>query len=75
MLDVGGGDSRLVDVLLARGVTCVAVLDVARAALERAQARLGESASAVTWIEADVTGGLVVEARGHLARSRRSFIS
>jgi len=55
VLDVGGGDSHLVDVLLSRGVTCVAVLDVAGAALERAKARLGESASAVTWIEADVT--------------------
>jgi hypothetical protein len=56
VLDVGGGDSRLVDLLVARGLTCVAVLDVARAALERAQARLGEKASAVNWIEADVTG-------------------
>jgi SAM-dependent methyltransferase len=56
VLDVGGGDSRLVDLLMARGLTCVAVLDVARAALERAQARLGEKASGVKWIEADVTG-------------------
>src|SRR6266542_6013467 len=29
VLDVGGGDSRLVDLLVARGLTCVAVLDVA----------------------------------------------
>ncbi len=56
VLDVGGGDSRLVDLLVARGLTCVAVLDVARAALERAQARLGEKGSDVNWIEADVTG-------------------
>jgi len=55
VLDVGGGEAHLVDGLLSRGVTCVAVLDVAGAALERAKARLGESASAVTWIEADVT--------------------
>jgi len=32
------------------------VLDVSRRALERAQARLGDKAAAVTWIEADVTG-------------------
>jgi hypothetical protein len=56
VLDVGGGDSRLVDRLVARSLTCVAVLDVARAALERAQARLAEKASVVNWIEADVTG-------------------
>ena len=56
VLDVGGGESRLVDALLARGVTCIAVLDVAREALARAQARLGDKAREVAWIEADVTG-------------------
>ena len=56
VLDVGGGDSRLVDYLAARGMDCLAVLDVSRAALQRAQARLGESAKVPVWIEADVTG-------------------
>ena len=54
ILDVGGGDSRLIDVLLARGCACLAVLDVSAAALQRARVRLGELASSVTWIEADV---------------------
>lgn len=44
------------DALLARGVTCVAVLDVAREALLRAQTRLGDRAREVAWIQADVTG-------------------
>ncbi len=56
VLDVGGGDSRLVDALLAEGLRCVTVLDVSGAALVRARARLGGSASLPTWIEADVTG-------------------
>ena len=56
VLDVGGGDSRLVDVLAARGLDCLAVLDVSGAALHRAQARLGAAASIPTWIEADVAG-------------------
>lgn len=56
VLDVGGGDSRLVDALLDRGVTCVAVLDVSHAALSRARVRLGPLASVVHWIEADVVG-------------------
>jgi len=56
VLDVGGGESRLVDALLARGVTCIAVLDVAHEALVRAQARLGDKARDVDWIQADVTG-------------------
>jgi hypothetical protein len=56
VLDVGGGESRLVDALLARGVTCIGVLDVAAPALRRAQVRLGEKAADVAWIQADVTG-------------------
>jgi len=56
VIDVGGGDSRVVDALVARGLDCVAVLDVSETALRRAQARLGSAARPVTWIEADVTG-------------------
>ncbi|HXG88167.1 MAG TPA: class I SAM-dependent methyltransferase [Vicinamibacterales bacterium] len=56
VVDVGGGDSRLVDTLVAKGLECVAVLDVSGAALERAQSRLGTDATALTWIESDVTG-------------------
>ena len=55
VLDVGGGDSRLVDTLAARGMDCLAVLDVSGAALSRARARLGQAASVPIWIEADVT--------------------
>jgi SAM-dependent methyltransferase len=56
VLDVGGGDSQLVDQLTARGLECLAVLDVSGAALHRAQARLGPKAGIPTWIEADVAG-------------------
>ena len=55
MLDVGGGDSRLVDYLVDRGVTCVTVLDISRAALDRARLRLGAASERVQWIESDVT--------------------
>lgn len=54
MIDIGGGDSRLVDHLIARGVHCVTVVDISGAALRRAAARL--PGAPVTWIEADVTG-------------------
>ena len=54
VIDVGGGDSRLVDALLARGLACLAVLDVSDEALGRVKARVG-AAAPVTWIEADVT--------------------
>ena len=56
VLDVGGGDSRLIDSLAARHMDCLAVLDVSGAALARARQRLGSAASVPIWIEADVTG-------------------
>ena len=55
ILDVGGGDGFLVDHLLARGFTDVTVLDISSKAIERAKDRLGEDASRVKWIVADVT--------------------
>ncbi len=55
VLDVGGGDSRLVDSLIERGVHCLAVLDVSAAALHRARTRLGAQAGVPTWIASDVT--------------------
>lgn len=55
VLDVGGGDSRLVDTLLGRGLHCLAVLDVSGAALERARTRVGAAAAIPIWIESDVT--------------------
>ena len=54
VIDVGGGDSRLIDRLAAKGLTCLAVLDVSDAALQRARMRLGEIAAALTWIASDV---------------------
>lgn len=55
VLDVGGGASRLVDLLLQRSYRHLAVLDVSPAALEHARARLGPGAEAADWIVADVT--------------------
>ena len=55
IIDIGGGASTLVDDLLADGFVDISVLDISEAALERAQKRLGERASRVTWIHADIT--------------------
>jgi SAM-dependent methyltransferase len=55
ILDVGGGASTLVDDLLARGYTNVAVLDVSPTAIDVARMRLGASASDVTWLVGDIT--------------------
>ena len=55
VLDVGGGQSRLVDYLLGHGLGCIAVLDVSGVALDRARMRLGSAADVPTWIASDVT--------------------
>lgn len=55
ILDVGGGDSLLVDYLLAEGFKNITVLDISEAALKRAQNRLGSQAARVRWIVSDIT--------------------
>jgi SAM-dependent methyltransferase len=55
IIDIGGGASRLVDRLVARGFRRVTVLDISSASLEVAKARLGDQADRVQWIAADVT--------------------
>ncbi len=54
IIDVGGGDSLLVDELLKLGYTNITVLDISAAAIERAQARLGNTAVNVKWIISDI---------------------
>ncbi len=55
IIDVGGGDSTLVDALLDDGMERVTVLDISAAALYRARRRLGSRSANVHWVEADVT--------------------
>ena len=55
VIDVGGGDSPLVEALLQRGYRDLTVLDLSDAALDHARRRLGPRAGAVEWIQADVT--------------------
>lgn len=55
VIDVGGGQSFLVDRLLDSGFKQVAVLDISSAAIEATKARLGERASKVEWMVADIT--------------------
>lgn len=54
IIDVGGGASTFVDGLIEAGYTAVTVLDLADSALDIARSRLGERASSVHWLAADV---------------------
>jgi SAM-dependent methyltransferase len=55
LIDIGGGDSKLVDFLLGEGFEDITVLDVSAKALEKAKQRLGDLAGKVKWIVSDIT--------------------
>ncbi|SRX73606.1 class I SAM-dependent methyltransferase [Aequorivita antarctica] len=55
IIDIGGGDSKLVDYLLEEGFEKITVLDISAKALEKAQKRLGKKAKKVSWIVSDIT--------------------
>ena len=55
IIDIGAGDSTLVDFLLEEGYTDITVLDISSKALARAKERLGEKAKTVQWIVSDIT--------------------
>lgn len=54
IIDIGGGDSFLVDNLLQLGYTNITVLDISSAAIERAKNRLGNKAAMVNWVVSDI---------------------
>jgi 2-polyprenyl-3-methyl-5-hydroxy-6-metoxy-1,4-benzoquinol methylase len=55
IIDVGGGDSYLVDYLIQDGFEHISVLDISEKALERAKKRLGKFAKKANWIVSDIT--------------------
>ncbi|MEI7504672.1 MAG: class I SAM-dependent methyltransferase [Paludibacter sp.] len=55
IIDIGGGDSYLVDYLLDLGYQDISVLDISEAAIDKAKQRLGERAKKVKWIISDAT--------------------
>lgn len=55
IIDVGGGESTLVDDLLARGYQNITVLDVSPTAIDVTKRRLGQAAERVQWAIGDIT--------------------
>jgi len=55
IIDVGGGDSFLVDNLLELGYTNITVLDISANAINKVKKRLGINADKVKWIISDIT--------------------
>ena len=54
IIDVGGGDSHLVDFLIDGGFKDISVLDISSKAIERAKYRLGDKANRVNWIVSNI---------------------
>ncbi len=55
IIDVGGGNSTLVDDLLEGGFVDVSVLDISAKAISDSKERLGVKAEQVNWLVADIT--------------------
>src|SRR6516225_2809171 len=55
IIDVGGGESTLVDDLLARGYNNITVLDISQTAIDANKQRLGKASDVVQWLTVDIT--------------------
>lgn len=55
IIDVGGGESTLVDDLLAHGYSNITVLDISQTAMDACMERLGRISQKVRWLTADIT--------------------
>src|ERR1035437_5152488 len=54
VIDVGGGESTLVDDLLARGCESITVLDISQTAIDANRKRLGKDSERVHWLVANI---------------------
>jgi 2-polyprenyl-3-methyl-5-hydroxy-6-metoxy-1,4-benzoquinol methylase len=73
IIDVGGGESTLVDDLLERGYRGITVMDISEKALEVARERLGTRASHVNWVAADITSARLPDRRYDVWHDRAVF--
>ena len=73
IIDVGGGESTLVDDLLVHGYNDITVLDISSAAIAVAKQRLSDQASCVNWVVADITQLDIPENRYDIWHDRAVF--
>lgn len=72
IIDVGGGQSLLVDHLLHDGFDELSVLDISNTAIEKTKTRIGQQSKKVQWIVADVAS-LNLYQTYHLWHDRATF--
>ena len=73
VIDVGGGESTLVDDLLARGYEDVTVLDVSQTAMDVCRKRLGQASTRVCWLAADILKAELIPAAYDVWHDRAVF--
>jgi len=54
IIDIGGGESFLVDYLLEQGYKNITVLDISDAAIRHARQRIGDQAKLINWVVTDI---------------------
>jgi 2-polyprenyl-3-methyl-5-hydroxy-6-metoxy-1,4-benzoquinol methylase len=73
ILDVGAGQSTLVDDLLGLGYEKISVLEISQTALDALKARVGQVGAAVEWICGDVTETVLPEGSFDVWHDRAVF--
>ncbi len=73
IIDVGGGESTLVDDLIHEGYDRISVLDISQKAIDVARQRLAEAGASVAWYCADITAATLPEAYFDVWHDRAVF--
>lgn len=73
IIDVGGGESTLVDDLLAQGYQNITVLDISQTAIDATMKRIGTASAQVRWLVADITATQLEPATYDLWHDRAVF--
>jgi len=73
VIDVGGGESTLVDDLLGAGYADISVLDISQSAVDVTRLRLGARGGAVAWWVGDITQVSLPAARYDVWHDRAVF--
>lgn len=73
IIDVGGGESTLVDDLLSRGYDNVTVLDISQKAIDTNRQRLGSASERVHWLVGDITKAVLPRSEYDVWHDRAVF--
>jgi 2-polyprenyl-3-methyl-5-hydroxy-6-metoxy-1,4-benzoquinol methylase len=73
IIDVGGGESTLVDDLISRGYSDISVLDISETAIEATKRRLGPVAGQVKWLVGDLCEIVLPPSRYDIWHDRAVF--